>query len=91
MATPNDESFRDEVVIHIVHGIPYQQHVVICNPGDWPEIKATLQDTDGWLEIRYGPCLVVVGSLALTTADAASQPLARGNPLRASTDDAGLV
>jgi hypothetical protein len=91
MSANADESFRDEIVIHIVHGIPYQQHLIFCNPGRWPEIRAELGEPQGWLEIRHGGGLVVVGTLTPAGVDRPGDVLARGNPLRAATDDAGLA
>jgi hypothetical protein len=90
MAMP-DKLFHDEVIVHIVRGIPYKQHVILCNPGDWPEIKAEIGDTEGWLEFRCRACMLVVGTLAAVPAGTPGDDLGPGNPLGAAADDAGTA
>ena len=89
MATNPDEQFIDQVVIHVLGDVPHTQHVIICNPGDWHDIKAELGNTEGWLEVRYGNVLVVVGTLTAAAVDRPGDRLGSSNPLGAAADDVG--
>ena len=79
--------YRHEVITHPpVAGVVYLQHWVLCNPGDWPDLKARICGVGeiGWYsEIRHGDQLTVLSGLIPAGLDSPWNVLDASDTLRA--------